>query len=74
MKDYHNLNNLSDVVLLADIFEHFRNICMNYYGMGPAWYYSEPGLAWDDALKISKVKLELVCDPDMLSMIESGIR
>ena len=42
--------------------------------MDPAWYFSAPGLAWDAALKISKVQLELLSDPDMLLMIESGIR
>ena len=72
MKDYHNLYNLSDLLLLADIFENFRNICMNHYELEPAWYYSVPGLAWDDALKITKVQLELLSDPDMLLMIESG--
>ena len=55
MKDYHNLYNLSDVLLLVDIFEKFRNICMNHYGLDKAWYYSTPGLAWDAALKITKV-------------------
>ena len=74
MKDYHNLHNLSDVLLLTDGFENFRNICMNQYGLNPAWYFSAPGLAWDAALKIRKVQLELLSDPDMLLMIESGIR
>ena len=74
MKDYHNLYNLSDVLLLADVFENFGNICTNHYGLNPAWYYSAPGLAWDAALKITKVQLELLSDPDMLLMIESGIR
>ena len=74
MKDYHNLYNLSDVLLLADVFENFRNICMNYYGFDPAWYVRAPGLAWDAALKITKVQLELLGDSDMLLMIESGIR
>ena len=74
MKDYHNWYNLSDVLLLADIFENFRNICMNHYGLNPARYYIAPGLAWDDILKITKVQLELLSDPDMLLMIESGIR
>ena len=47
---------------------------MNLYGLDPAWYFSATGLAWDAALKITKVQLELLSDPDMLLMIESGIR
>ena len=66
MKDYHNLYNLSDVLLLADVFENFMNISTNLYGLDPAWYYSAPGLAWDAAIKITKVQLELLSDPDML--------
>ena len=58
-KDYHNLYNLSDVLILADIFENYRNIGMNHYGLDSAWYFSAPGLAWDAALKITKVQLEL---------------
>ena len=73
MKDYHNLYNLSDVLLLADVLENFRNICTNHYGLDPAWYYSATGLAGDAALKITNVHLELRSDPDMLLMIESGI-
>ena len=74
MKNYHNLYNLSDVLLLADSFENFRNICMYHYELDPDWYSSAPGLAWDAALKITKVQLELLSDPDMLLMFESGIR
>ena len=74
MKDYHNLYKLSDVLLLADIFENFRIICMNHYELDSAWYFSVPGLAWDAALKITKVQLKLLSDPDMLLIIESGIR
>ena len=47
---------------------------MNHYGLDPAWYFSAPGLAWDAILKITKVQLELLSDPGMLLMIESGIR
>ena len=74
MKDYHKLFNLSDVLLLADIFENVRSICMKHYGLDPVWYFSAPGLAWDATLKISKVQFELLSDPNMLLMIESGIR
>ena len=58
----------------ADVFENFRNICMNHYGLDPAWYFSAPGLAWDAALKITKIELKLLSDLDMLLMIESSIR
>ena len=47
---------------------------MNHYGLDPAWHFSAPGLAWDATLKIIKIQLELLSDPDMLLMIESGIR
>ena len=65
MKDYHNLYNLSDVLLLADVFENFRNICMNHYGLDPAWYFSAPDLAWDAELKLTKVQLDLLSDSYM---------
>ena len=73
MKGYHNLYNLSDVLLLADIFENFTNTCMNHYGLDPAWYFSAPCLNLNAALKITKVQLELLSNPDVLLMIESGI-
>ena len=47
---------------------------MNHYRLDPAWYFSASGLAWDAVLKITKVQLELLSAPDMLLMIESGIR
>ena len=47
---------------------------MNHYGLDLAWYFSAPGLAWDAALKITKVELELLSDSDMLLMIESCVR
>ena len=47
---------------------------MNHYGLDPAWYFSALGFAWDAALKIKKVQLELLSYPDILLMIESGIR
>ena len=74
MKDYHKLYNLSEVLLIANNFENFRSICMNHYGLAPAWYFSAPGLAWNATLKIANIQLELLSDPDMLLMIVSGIR
>ena len=47
---------------------------MNHYGLDPTWYFSVPRLAWDVTLQIAKIQLELLSDPEMLLMIESGIR
>ena len=74
LQDYHNLYNETDVLLLADVFENFRNICLENYELDPAHYYTAPGLAWDAALKVPDVNLELLSDIDMLLMIEKGIR
>jgi hypothetical protein len=73
-RDYHDLYNVSDVLILADVFENFRDVCMKHYKLDPAWYYTSPGLAWDACLKMTKIKLELLSDPDMLRMIQKGTR
>ena len=74
MGDYHDLYLRTDVDLLADVFEEFRNICMQYYKLDPANYYTSPGLSWDALLKKTKVKLELLTDYDMHLMVEKGLR
>ena len=73
-KDYHELYNETDVLLLADVFENFRNLCLKIYGLDPVYYYTAPGLAWDACLKVTDIDLELLNDPDMLLMFEKGIR
>ena len=72
--DYHDLYVMSDTLLLADVFENFRDTCQQIYGLDPAHFYTAPGLAWTAALKITKVKLKLLTDIDMLLMVERGIR
>ena len=74
LQDYHDLYNVTDVLLLADVFENFRKICLDNYKLDPAHYFTAPGLAWDACLKITGVELELVSDIDMLLMLEEGIR
>ena len=74
MKDYHKLYNDSDALLLADVFENFRDICLKIYGLDPVHYYTAPGLAWDACLKMTNISLELLNDVDMLLMFEKGIR
>ena len=72
--EYHNLYNETNVLLLADVFENFRNICLEHYGLDPTHYLTAPGLAWDACLKMTGVNLELLTDVDMLLMVERGIR
>ena len=60
--------------MLADVFENFRNKCIEIYGLDPAHFLSAPGLAWQTCLKKTKVKLELLTDIDMLLMVEKGTR
>ena len=74
LKEYHEVYNISDVLLLADVFENFRDICLKNYGLDPVYYYTAPGLAWDAMLKMTKINLELLSDIDKLLMIEKGIR
>ena len=72
--DYHTLYVKSDTVLLADVFENFRNMCIRVYELDPAHFLSAPGLGWQACLKKTEVELELITDPDMLLVVEEGIR
>ena len=73
-RDYHDLYLKGDVLLLADFFERFRDMCLDSYGIDAVHYYSAPGMAWDAALKMTKVKLELFIDEDKYTFIERSIR
>ena len=64
----------TDTILLADLFESFRNECLEIYELDPTYFVSAPGLAWQACLKKKGVNLELITDYDMLLMIEKGIR
>ena len=64
----------SNTFLLANVFESFRNMCLDKYGLDPAHFLSAPGLAWQACLKKTKVELDLLTDIDMLLMVEKGTR
>ena len=74
MGDIHDLYIQTDTLLLADVFEKFREKCIKIYELDPSYFYSAPGLAWQACLKNTEVKLELLTNTDMLLMIEKGIR
>ena len=61
-------------MLLADVLENFRNICIKICELDPAKFLSTPGLVCQDPLKKTDVKLELLTDIDVLLMDEKGIR
>ena len=72
--EYHDLYLKTYVILLASVFEAFRDTCLEHYKLHPAHFYTSPGLAWKACLKKTGVKLELLTDTDMLLMFEHGIR
>ena len=72
--DYHDLYVKTDVALHADVFENFRDVCMEKYNLDPAHYYTSPGLSWDALLKKTKIELELLKDRDMHLFVERGMR
>ena len=74
MGQYHDLYLKSDVLLLADIFQNFREINLINSGLDPAHYVSSPGLSWDAMLKMTNVKLDLISDVDTQNFIEKGMR
>ena len=69
---YHDF--YAQTLLIADIFENFRNICFKRYELDRAKFFSAPGLAWQAASKKTKVKSDLLTDIDMLLMVEKGFR
>ena len=72
--DYHDLFVQSDTLLLADVFENFRNKCIKIHELDPAHFLSAPGLASQACLRKTGIKLELLTNADMLLMVEKGIR
>ena len=72
--EYHDLYIKSDTLLLADVFENFRNMCIKVYELDPAHFLSAPRLSWQACLKKTEVKLELLTIFNMLLMVEEGIR
>ena len=53
--DYHDLYVQSDTLLLAGVFENFRNKCIEIYKLDPPHFVSAPRLAWQACLKKTEV-------------------
>ena len=72
--EYHDLYVQSDTLLIAHVFQNFRNTCLKVYELDPAHFLSLPVLAWQVFLKKTSIELGLLIDYDMLLMVEEGIR
>ena len=81
--DFYNIQNLqqyhdhylkSDVLLLADVFEHFRHDVLEKHGLDCLYFPTLASLAWSMALKHTQVELDLITDPEIYLMIENSIR
>ena len=73
-EDFHDHYLKEDVLLLADVYEKFISTCLKYYGLDPCHYFSAPELSWDAMLKMKKVELEKISDPDKYMFFEKGMR
>lgn len=74
LRDLHDHYVLTDVLLLADVFERFRDMTLDYYKLDACHYFTSPGLAWDAALKMTGISLDLITDPLMYNVFELGLR
>ena len=74
MTDYRDLYLKYDVILLANVFEKFRNNNIKNYGLCPSHYLSTLALSWDAMLHMTKVKLEFISDPGMYILFGKGVR
>ena len=72
--EYDDLYVQTDTLLLADVFQKFRDTCIETYGLDHSHFLSASGLAWQACLKKTNINLELLTDVDMSLMIEAGIR
>ena len=73
-EDVHDNYLKIDVLWLVDSFEKFISRGLKYYNLDPCHYLSAPGLSWDAMLKMTRIKLEKISDPDKYMFFEQGMR
>ena len=71
---YMELYIKTDTILLCDIFENFRNIALETYGLDPLHYVSLPSFGRDAMLKLTGVEIDLISDMEVLNLVKAGIR
>jgi hypothetical protein len=71
--ELHDLYMETDVLILSDVFEEFRNFSLLKYRLDPAHYNTAPGLSWSAALLYTKQRLEIPIDPNMHLFFDKGL-
>jgi len=74
MQHYHDLYLTLDVKLLADVMENFRRVGLQEYGLNPAQCWTLAGYTWQCCLKMTKMQLQLITDPNIFLFFENAIR
>lgn len=72
LKEYTEIYLKTDVLLLADVFENFRDSCLKIYKLDPAHYFTAPGFSWDAMLKYTEIRIELISNIDQFLFVEKG--
>ena len=70
LREYHDLYLNIDVFGLADVFEYYRELSMETYGLDPAHYIGLPSFTWAAGLKETKVELQNITDSDLFMFFE----
>ena len=73
-EDFHGHYLKKNVLLLADIFEKFISTNLKYYGLDLRHYFSAPRLSCDAMLKMTKMELEKINDPNKYMFFEQGMK
>ena len=71
LSEYHDFYVQGNVILLADVIENFRNICLGISELDHYRFLSVPGLAWQAVLKNTKMRLGLLTDIGVLLLEEN---
>ena len=71
---HHDLYLRTDVLLLTDVFENFRDLCLEYYGLDPAHYFTLPNFAWDAMLLKTDIQIDPITEKEMYELVEKGLR
>ena len=77
IKDGKELTELyckSDVLLLTCVFEKFKKVSQNEFGISPLYFVSLPRYTWICGLKHTNIRLQTLQDKEMILILENGIK